>query len=83
MIELTSSTAMMLYLCLTLGTLLGIWATQHYRTISKKIETSEQSLFVCEFCTFAYLADVAKDVTQCPQCQCYNKHNVFKKPNSK
>jgi ribosomal protein L37AE/L43A len=79
MIELTSTTAMMLYLCLTLGALLGIWIAQHCRTLGKKIETSEQNLFVCEFCTFAYLADVTNEVTQCPQCQCYNKHNVFRK----
>lgn len=73
MIELTSSTAAMLYLCMTLSVLLGLWAYQHYRSRRQKIVIIEQKLAVCEYCHFAYLADLSKNVTQCPQCRCFNK----------
>lgn len=78
MIELTSTTAVMLYLGVTLGVLFGIWIAQNIRSGRKKIIVSEQTLFICEYCTFAYLADVSLDVTQCPQCSCFNKHNAYK-----
>lgn len=79
MIELTSTTALMLYLCLTLGSLLILWGFHHYRFRYKKVEISEQTLYICEYCSFAYLGDIVAKVTLCPQCQCYNKHNAYKK----
>lgn len=73
MIALTSTTAAMLYLCLTLSVLLGIWTYNHYQSRRKKIIIVEQELAVCEYCHFAYLIDLSKQVTQCPQCTCFNK----------
>lgn len=78
MIELSANTAVMLYLGLTLGILLGIWGYHHYRSRSKKIFTEEQELLVCEYCHFAYLEDITKSVNQCPQCQSFNKANHYK-----
>lgn len=74
MITLTSTTAAMLYLCLTLATLLGLWGGQHCRSRKKKIDVSDQELLVCEYCLFAYLDDKSKRITRCPQCQSYNIH---------
>lgn len=76
MIELTSATAIMLYLCLTLMALMGIWLDHHYRSRRKKVIISEHTLFVCEYCSFAYLSDIGSKVTLCPQCHCYNKHDT-------
>jgi len=78
-IELSTTTAMMLYLGLTLTFLLGLWFFQHYQLRHKKMIVSEQELFVCEYCAFAYVADGTKPVTQCPQCASFNKHNKFKR----
>ena len=78
MIELSPTTAFMVYLSMTIGVLFGIWVYQHYQTRKKKIISSEKELFVCEFCHFAYLEEGIKPVTQCPQCQSYNKNNTFK-----
>ena len=75
MITLSTTTATMLYLCLTLIVLLGLWTYQHYCSRKKKINVSEQELFVCEYCLFAYLADQSKSVNRCPQCLSYNKDN--------
>lgn len=73
MIQLTSTTAIMLYLCMTLLALLSVWCCNHFFSRKKKIVLAEQELFVCEYCHFAYLADLMKTVTQCPQCRSYNK----------
>lgn len=73
MIELTSTTAIMLYLCLTLGVLLFLWGHRHYQSRKKKLDLSHQRLIICEYCHFAYLDKVAKPVTQCPQCSSFNK----------
>lgn len=73
MIELTPAAACTLYLGATLATLLGLWIYHHYQSRHKKIITFAQKLHVCEYCHFAYLAELGKDVTQCPQCQSFNK----------
>ncbi len=79
MIELTPITALMLYLCLTLATLMGIWGWHHLSSRKKKIVITEQELLVCEYCHFAYLAQISKGVTKCPQCDSFNKLNRYKK----
>jgi hypothetical protein len=73
MIELTPTTACTLYLSATLALLLSLWIYQHYRLRHKKLITVAQELHVCEYCHYAYLADLGRNVTQCPQCQSYNK----------
>lgn len=72
-IELSPSSAIMLYLFLALGTLLGGWLFQHFINRKKKVNVSSERLIVCEFCHFVYLDRIERQVTQCPQCQCYNK----------
>lgn len=79
MIELSANTAVMLYLGITLGILLSLWVLQNISYKRKKIYEIEQDLFVCEYCHFAYLEEGVKEVTQCPQCGSYNKHNIYRK----
>lgn len=77
MIELSPSIALLLYLGLTMGIILGLWVFQHYRSRTQTIFTQEKNLHVCEFCHHAYLAETTRDVTQCPQCKSFNKSNRF------
>lgn len=79
MIELTISTAIMLYLSLTLLIVLGFWGFHHYYARKKKIFSFEQALCQCEYCHYAYLEDSIKKVNQCPQCGLFNKHNLYNK----
>jgi hypothetical protein len=79
MIELSTATAVMLYLFFTLVVLLGLFVYQHFFLQSKKVVLSEEELFRCEYCHFAYLAGHTKKVTKCPQCNSFNKDNKFKK----
>ena len=77
MIELTFNTLFMLYLSMTLAVILGIWIYSHYRMRKRTIFTTEHSLFICEYCHFAYLEDSIKKINQCPQCGLFNKHNAY------
>lgn len=72
MIEISPNTAMMLYLGLTLGVLLGVWLAHHFFSKKEKISIIEQELLICEYCHCAYLEDLGKKITQCPQCHSYN-----------
>ncbi len=79
MIELTFNTLFILYLSLTLATVLGIWIYSHYRMRRRSIFTTEKALFICEYCHFAYLEDSVKQLNRCPQCDLFNKQNAYQK----
>lgn len=73
MIAVSPHTLVLIYLSLTLIGILGLWIKQHYKSRHKKIVITEKALFVCEFCHYAYMEVGSKKITQCPQCNCYNK----------
>ncbi len=79
MIELSFTTAFMLYLGITLTFVLGIWIYSHYRTRRQTIFSCEKALFVCEYCHFAYLEENIKELNRCPQCGLFNKQNHYRK----
>lgn len=72
MIELSPTTALMLYLGLSLLFLLGVWAYNYYAALKKRILPSEKELIVCEFCHFAYLDVSEKKISRCPRCNSLN-----------
>lgn len=73
MIEISSSTAAVLYLGATLCAILGIWIYNHYTGKKKARPPLAQELTVCEFCHFAYLDSSDKGVTRCPRCNSFNR----------
>ncbi len=77
MIELTLSTALTLYLFLTLFVVFGIWGYSHYVDRKKKSLPTEQVLCICEYCHYTYLEDIVSKVNQCPQCRLFNKQNHY------
>lgn len=79
MIELSPTTALMLYLGATLTFLLSFWIYQHYRLRQKKILPLEKDLHVCEFCHYAYLFEGTKKLSRCPRCQSFNNHKTISK----
>lgn len=74
MIELPFNTLLALYLFLTLGTVLCIWAYSHYRGRKRVFFTAEKKLTICEYCHFAYLEEDSKGLSRCPRCSLYNKN---------
>lgn len=77
MIEVAPSTGFMLYLAITLSTLLLIWVSYHFKARKRVVITPEALLLVCEYCQCAYVDDRTKAVTQCPQCNSFNKNNRY------
>lgn len=73
MIEISPNTAIMLYLSVTLGVLLSLWFLHHFFSRKEKISILEQELLVCEYCHCAYLKELDKKISQCPQCHSYNQ----------
>lgn len=73
MFELSTTTALMLYLIGTLLPLLSLWGYTHFKKRQHKIIIHEHDLLVCEFCHFGYLSEKGKALSQCPQCHLYNK----------
>lgn len=73
MIELSPTTALMVYLGIALCFLLGIWLYHHYGSKSKVVLPVEKNVIVCEFCHFAYLGASAKEISRCPRCSSYNR----------
>jgi hypothetical protein len=73
MIELTTTSALMVYLALTLIPLMGLWGFSHFTKRKKKIVIQECDLLVCEFCHFGYLSKKGELISQCPQCFSFNK----------
>ena len=78
MIELSPATAIMVYLFLTLMILLGIWGFHHLSCRNKKVVLAQHELYICEYCSFVYLDQIAKPLSQCPQCHSFNKMNRYK-----
>lgn len=73
MIELEPHIAIMLYLAVTMGSVLSLWFVRHMKQRNKKLVISEQKLIVCEYCRSAYMEQISKKVTKCPECLSYNK----------
>lgn len=72
MINVSFSTACLLYLGLVLGGML-VWGITVYlkKRDYNKIETSK--VYLCEYCQHAYIEEIDAVVTTCPLCNLINK----------
>lgn len=73
MIELSLDTIFLIYLGITLSTILGVWTHSHYKKKKEILYSPEESSYRCEFCHFVYLTEETQDLNRCPQCGLYNK----------
>ena len=73
MITVGLTTALMLYLCVTLLLLLGLWLANHLWARKKVLLPPKEDLMICEYCHTAYIKDVTKTITLCPGCKSYNQ----------
>jgi len=74
-IEITS--ALLLYLGLFLLICFGAWGISHLKQRRKKPLPPLYELAICEYCQYGYLLRTGEKVSCCPQCQAYNKENVY------
>lgn len=75
MIEVESTTALLLYLGLFLTICFSAWGISHLKNRHKKILPPLFQLITCEFCHYQYLAKNGEKISQCKQCSSYNKQN--------
>ncbi len=79
MIEITYNALFIFYLGATLAIILGVWIYSHYGSKRRVIFSNDNTLFVCEYCHFAYVEDSLKQLNSCPQCGLFNKSNAYQK----
>jgi ribosomal protein L37AE/L43A len=79
MIEIEIGPAILIYLGIVLAFIFGAWVLNHLKSRKKKITSSANELAICEYCHFAYLANVLSQINKCPNCQCLNKDNWYNK----
>ena len=73
MISISPDTLALLYLGITLFTLLTAWLYHNYKSKKKDLFLADKTLCHCEYCLCAYLDDPGKKITQCPQCKSYSE----------
>lgn len=73
MIELDITTAVALYLCLTVITLLLLELFLDRETKSKQYASEKKSIWQCEVCTFTYIDSQHDVISKCTQCGSFNK----------
>ncbi len=74
MIEVDTSTALLLYLGLFLFMCLGVWFCSHLKQRNKQPLPPLYLLKKCEYCHYQYLGKNGEKITECPQCQSLNKN---------
>ncbi len=72
MIEVKTTTALLLYLSLFLFLCFGAWALSHLKNRNKKTLPPLYLLSTCEYCHFQYLGKNGEKITKCPQCNSLN-----------
>lgn len=73
MIEITPSSAFLIYLLLSLGTLMAIWLYSHYLDKKKQHVALDSRLTTCEYCHTTYVTPSDQSISNCPQCNSFNK----------
>ena len=73
MIELDITTAVALYLCLTVITLLLLELYLDRGTKSKQYASEKKSIWQCEVCAFTYIDSQHDVISKCTQCGSFNK----------
>lgn len=73
MIEVETTTALLLYLALFLLLCFGAWILNHLKHRNRETLPPLFLLSKCEYCHFDYLSKNGMRITTCPQCGSYNK----------
>jgi uncharacterized paraquat-inducible protein A len=73
MIELDISTAVALYLLLTVVSLLLLWLFLDSQTKPRQYASEEKSIWQCEVCFFSYVDSQHDVISRCPRCGSFNK----------
>lgn len=73
MIELDISTAVAIYLFLSVIGLLFLWIFFDREKKPRQYTSDKKAVWQCEVCTFTYVDSQHDVISKCPQCGSYNK----------
>jgi hypothetical protein len=72
MFQVSISTAFLIYLAITLGSLLCLLVIRLFKKQISSTQLQEKILFSCEYCHLKYIDKQTTNVTQCPHCESFN-----------
>jgi rubrerythrin len=73
MIELDISTAVALYLLMTVISILLLWLFFDREAKPKQYTSEKKSIWQCEICAFSYVDSQHDVISKCPRCGSFNK----------
>lgn len=73
MISISITTAVWIYLSFFLSILTFIWLLHYLKNREKNKVSPYKAMRICHYCHFPYLELSNKEISKCPQCQCFNK----------
>jgi hypothetical protein len=73
MIQLDMSTAVALYLLLTVVSILILWLFLDRESRPKQYASGKKSIWQCDVCFFSYVDSQHDVISRCPRCGSFNK----------
>lgn len=73
MLKLDVSTAVFLYLTVSLLVVFLLWVLFEKRTALPKYVREDANVWECAICAHTYVDSTHHEISQCPQCKSYNK----------
>jgi len=67
------STAIFLYLTASLAIVFVLWIFFEKKAVLPKFVREEADVWECSICAYTYVDSTHHEISQCPQCKCYNK----------
>ncbi len=73
MFRVDISTAIFLYLTASLAIVFVLWIFFEKKAVLPKFVREEADVWECSICAYTYVDSTHHEISQCPQCKCYNK----------
>lgn len=75
MIPVDISTAVLIYLTVTLLGVIFVWVRFERSTAFKKYQVHPKEVWNCTVCTYTYVDSLHRDLSKCPQCKSWNRRS--------
>jgi hypothetical protein len=70
------STAVLIYLSVTLLGVIFIWVRFERSRAFRKYDVHPKEVWNCEICTYTYVDSLHQTLSRCPQCKSWNRRTV-------
>lgn len=75
MIPVDISTAVLIYLSVTLIVVMCVWVRFERSEAFKKYQTHPKEVWSCTVCTYTYVDSLHQQLSRCPQCKSWNRRS--------